>query len=327
MHKTVGELLDLLAPPPPRPQAANLPENRKPISKKTSKRRQAANGAGNGGTPGEEGATPRPRKRKKSTQDGEPSTQKKRPRKKKNDGDAQIDPTLVDHMLPPEMPGARPVGDAAQRLYNTQAQQDGMANGSAYPDGLVNGDALNESEAQAVAMVSSSLHAHSILNLVSGVTEKRRETAIRLLAEANVDPETLTPEQFSIFAGQSPALQEESLAMIVEFGADRLKITFPPEHQNASEENSRPSHDQTVEQAPADNSQQLAKPTGTPRSNRQASRKKMEAADMGAGEADDTQADAATRPRKARAPKLSRGSCTPCRSSKAKVRLSWGKRS
>lgn len=328
MHKTVGELLDLLAPPPPRPLPIPI-EGQKSASKKTPKKRQTAEGAENGtGTPGEEGTTPRPKKRKKSAQDGEPSTQKKRPRKKKkNDDDAQIDPALG--MLPPEMPGARPVGDSAERsLYNTQAQQNGTASGSAYPEALLGGEPFNGSEAQASAMVSSSLHAHSILNLPAGEAERRRETAIRLLAESNIDPKTLTPEQFSIFANQSPTLQKESLAMLVKYGAERLRIVLPDKDQSASESPAPPSQNQNTEQVPADGAQQSATATDSPKRKRRASRKKAEADDTGAAEdtAALTQADAGNRQKKPRAPKLSRGACTPCRASKVKVCLSYSNR-
>ncbi|OIW32086.1 hypothetical protein CONLIGDRAFT_678512 [Coniochaeta ligniaria NRRL 30616] len=327
MHKTVGELLDLLAPPPVRPQPIAI-ESRKSLSskktpRKTPKKRQAAEGTENGvETPGEEGVTPRPKKRKKSTQDGqdgEPSTQKKRSRKKKNDDGAHIDPAL--DMLPPEMPGARPLGDSNERpLYNTQAQQSGTASGSAYPDGLVGGERFNGSEAQASAMVAGGVHAHSILNLPAGEAERRRETAIRLLTEANVDPQTLTPEQFSIFANQSPALQTDSLSMLVKYGAERLRIVLPENAHNPSPSPASPNQDQVTEQTPPVDAQQSAEAAETPKRKRRASRKKAEADDTSVadGTVVVTQTEVASRQKKPRAPKLSRGACTPCRASKAK---------
>lgn len=320
MHKTVGELLDLLAPPPPRPLPIPI-EGRKSSSKKTPKKRQAAEGADNGTeTPGEDGVTPRPKKRKKSGQEGERSTQKKRSRKKKDDAGSPMGPTLA--VLPPEMPGARPVGDTAGRpLYNTQAPQDDAANGSAYPDGLIGSEPFTGSEVQASAMASSSLHAHSILNLPAGEAERRRETAIRLLAESNVDPKTLTPEQFSIFANQAPALQKESLAMLVEYGAERLTIVLPEKAQDASESPAAPAQDQLAGQVTVDDAQQSATAAGSAQRKRRGRAKNAETGVAGVsdGTAALTQTDAGNRQKKPKGPKLSRGSCTPCRACKLKV--------
>lgn len=321
MHKTVGELLDFLAPPPVRPQPIVV-EGRKSISsKKTPKKRQAAEGAESSvETPGEEGVTPRPKRQKKPTQDGAPSTQKKRSRKLKTDDDAHIDPAL--EMLPPELPGARPLENSVERpLYNTQAQQGGTANGSTYPAGLVSGERFNGSEAQASAMVAGGVHAHSILNLPAGEAERRREAAIRLLSESNVDPQSLTPEQVSIFANQPPALQKESLSMLVQYGAERLRIVLPDKDQNTSQNPAPPSQDQDAEQNPPVDTQQSADRADAPKRKRRASWKKVGANDtnMADNVATLTQTDSATPQTKPRAPKLSRGSCTPCRSHKAKV--------
>lgn len=329
LHKTVGELLDLLAPPPPQPQLVFVEGRKSVSSKKTPKKRQAAEGVENGvETPGEEGATPRSKKRKKSTQDGEPSTQKKRPQKKKSDSNTHIDPS--SGILPPQMPGARPVGNSDERpLYNTQAQQDGTANGSAYPEGVVGREPFNGSEAQASAMVADGVHAHSILNLPVGEAERRRETAIRLLTESNVDPQTLTPEQFSIFANQSPALQTESLSMLVQYGAARLRIVLPEKAQDPSQTAVPPTQEQPAEQsAPAD-TQQSANTTQNATENtaeaftrkRRVSRKKAEADDTDVAGATVivVQTDAPNRQTKTRAPKVSRGACTPCRGLKLKV--------
>ncbi|KAB5532642.1 hypothetical protein GE09DRAFT_1145327 [Coniochaeta sp. 2T2.1] len=308
MHKTVAELLDLLAPPPPRPQPVAS------STKKTPKKKQTAEGGENGvDTP--DGATPRPKKRKKPTQDGDqPSTQKKRQRKKKSADDAQIDPTLS--MTLPDAPGARPVGDSAQRsLYNTQAQG-GAANGGAYPQGLVGNEPFNGSEAQASALVSSEVHQNSILNLPAGEAERRREVAIRLLTVAKVDPQTLSPEQFSIFANQSPALQEESLKMLVEFGAERLRIVLPDKGAQAAS-----SQDQPAQQSPAQDAQPPANAGEAAKRKRKASRKKAEA--DGTGEATETSAlthteTVANRQKKPKGARLSRGSCIQCKASKAK---------
>ncbi|KJZ78049.1 hypothetical protein HIM_02686 [Hirsutella minnesotensis 3608] len=65
------------------------------------------------------------------------------------------------------------------------------------------------------------------LNLAPEEALRRREAAIKLLTEAGVDPDTLSTEQFNIFANQSPELQKESLNMLVKYGAERLRIVHP----------------------------------------------------------------------------------------------------
>jgi hypothetical protein len=243
--------------------------------------------------------------------------------KNNNENDSQIDPALG--MLPPGMPGARPVGDSTSRpFYNTQAQQNGSANGnsSTYPDALVGNQGLNGTEAEASAMISSSMHAHSILNLPAGEADRRREVAIRLLAKQGIDPKTLSPEQFSIFAHQSPALQKESLGMLVKYGAERLRIVLPDKNANESQASTAPTQGQSADTTPtADEQPNKAE---TPKKKRRSRKNKSDAADTSI--ADDTtpltKTSAGNRQKKTRAPRLSRGACIPCRGLKVKVRFS-----
>lgn len=311
MHQTVEQLMNLLAPPPP-PQPTRA-ELRQTAPKKTprSKRPSQAvdltgEGGENGGETGAEGATPRPKKRKKAAaQDGEGSAPKKRTKKRKTD-DVNIDPSLG--MPPPEMPGALPVGDSSQRpLYNSQPQ-DGAGPNSAYPEPLVG---ANGPQDAASAMVSSSVHQHSILNLPPGEAERRREVAIRLLADKGIDPATLSAEQFSILANQSPQLQQESLAMLQKYGAERLKIILPDKDANA-------------QPAPAQNDQhagpvqQSSNAAETPtRKGGRTKKPTLKAQNADTSMTDDgTPAKATARQKK---PKLTRGACTPCRDAKLKV--------
>jgi hypothetical protein len=217
MHKTVAELIDLLAPPPIAPivrtPAKKAKEPRPPKTPKPKTPRVSKKRAGENGVP-----------------DGEGTGTKRR--RKNKDSMAPI--AAPGTILPPEMPGALPVGDSSVRqLYNTQpgapgAQQDGSGS---YPEGLVSGNGDGASE-----IVNGEVHAHSILNLPPGEAARRRETAIKLLSESNIDPETLSAEQFSIFANQAPELQQDSLTMLMRYGAERLRIVHPTKDASSSGE-------------------------------------------------------------------------------------------
>lgn len=228
MHKTVAQLIELLAPPPVAPLVktpAKKPKEPKPPKEpKTPKEPKPK--------------TPRKRAGGDGIADGE-SSQPKRRRKKKD----SVSPTVPEGgVLPPEMPGALPVGPASPRpLYNTQVESAGAPNPhglSSYPEGLVGADP------EVTAAIDDDVHSHSILNLPPGEAARRRDLAIKLLTEKNIDPKTLSAEQFSIFANQSPVLQQDSLAMLVKYGAERLRIVHP----NKDEANSgqvTPSRDST----------------------------------------------------------------------------------
>lgn len=67
----------------------------------------------------------------------------------------------------------------------------------------------------------------AFLNLSPLETARRHEEASKKLRDSGIDPDTLSAEQFNIFANQSPDLQLESLAMLVKYGAERLRIVHP----------------------------------------------------------------------------------------------------
>jgi hypothetical protein len=314
MHQTVEQLMQLLAPPPPaEPSRAELRKAAAPKKTPKAKRQSqshvdlTAEGAENmaEGAVEVEGATPAPKKRKKAAQDGEPSTQKKRSKKRKTN-DVAVDPAL-DGMLPPEMPGAPPVGDSAERpLYNTQTHQDSTGN-SAYPEPLIG---VHGTRDAASAVVSSSVHQHSILDLPPGEAERRREVAIRLLMERGIDPDTLSPEQFSILANQSPQLQQESLEMLAKYGAERLKIILPEKDASAAQ----------GAVAIESNGEQAGEAQAAETSVRKGGRKKKPSLKVQAADTSIT-GDASKATPRQKKPQLTRGSCTPCREAKLKVRI------
>ncbi|KAL1879827.1 hypothetical protein Daus18300_001665 [Diaporthe australafricana] len=124
----------------------------------------------------------------------------------------------------------------------------------------------------------------ALLNLSPLETARRQEEASKTLRDSGIDPETLSSEQFNIFANQSPDLQMESLAMLVKYGAERLRIVHPDQ----------------------ENAQQPGNP------------------DPATGDAADASAKKKTSrkkaPRKDGAPKVkkTRGSCQACRAKKIK---------
>ncbi len=223
MHKTVAELIELIAPPPLAPivkTPAKKAREPKPKTPRPPKR-----------TPGTEGESQPKRRRKKDSQAadgaaGDGSAQPKTRRKKK---DAQP-ATPGGTVLPPEMPGALPVGNgSARQLYNAQAGAAQSNGSSSYPEGLVG--SANDGDAGAA---DDKVHAHSMLNLPPGEAARRREVAIGLLRESDIDPKSLSAEQFSIFANQSPELQQDSLTMLRKYGAERLRIVHPNKEGSSS---------------------------------------------------------------------------------------------
>lgn len=84
-----------------------------------------------------------------------------------------------------------------------------------------------DAQAQAQAETETDPQNNALLNLSPSEAARRKEEANKKLRDAGIEPETLSTEQFDIFANQSPDLQTESLAMLVKYGAERLRIVHP----------------------------------------------------------------------------------------------------
>lgn len=128
-------------------------------------------------------------------------------------------------------------------------------------------------------------HNSALLNLSPLETARRQDEASKKLRDSGIDPDTLSAEQFNIFANQSPDLQMESLAMLVKYGAERLRIVHPGKDNTP----------QSGSPAPANGD------TPNASTKKKASRKKA--------------------PREDGAPKVkkTRGSCQACRAKKIKA--------
>lgn len=268
IHRTVAELLSLLGPAHP-PQAVTKTPNARKVSRTPKSKLQTAGVAqeqveGEGEREGEGeggGGDSRPLKRKSTTAPhvdgtGQPKQSKRRKKKDTEATQAEV-PILAQpqasevNMLPPEVPRALPVGESPHRsLYNTQPQpeaQNGAPSGkpaSNYPEGLV-GTSAPPTEPQPTTASPAARSAPPILALPAGEAERRRDVAIQLLNENGIDPQTLSEEQFSIFSNQSPDLQKESLAMLVRYGAERLRIVHPgkPAPPTGSLDAAAPAHE------------------------------------------------------------------------------------
>ena len=156
------------------------------------------------------------RKRDVANGDGEGSTRKK-PRKKSSVG-AGADGQNPDGT---DQPDGTP---QLKRKRQYKRKESVAAAGEARPEGA---PTQNEIGADGAA------HLDSVVNVDAAEAVQRREKARELLTNAGVDPESLSADQFNIFSNQSPALQSESLAMLVEYGAERLRIIHPNKDNSA----------------------------------------------------------------------------------------------
>lgn len=142
------------------------------------------------------------------------------------------------------------------------------------------------------------------LNLPEGEAERRKKVAVDLLMASGINPESLHEDQMNIFANQAPNLQQESLAMLQKYGAERLRIVHPENNNNNNNHGSSTSSDKSTP----------SKTTATPASGSTPSssgekrrpRKKAEG---------DTDASTAT-PKRKRVPKQTRGPCESCKATK-----------
>ncbi|KAF0329894.1 C6 finger domain-containing protein [Colletotrichum asianum] len=160
---------------------------------------------------------------------------------------------------------------------------------------------------KADAAVQSNLHSQANLNVPPAEAARRREVAIRMLSDNGVDPETLSTEQFSIFANQSPDLQKESLSMLVKYGAERLRIVHPNDAAASSSTNASSTPPQPAvleEPAASSESETPTKPK------KKASRKSKTTTEL--------EEELVPAPEGTPMKMISRGSCIGCRIGKLK---------
>ncbi|KXH69192.1 hypothetical protein CSAL01_07738 [Colletotrichum salicis] len=236
------------------------------------------------GEKSEKAKTPRKRKSEALNEDGTPVQKPKRKRK--------------SEALNPDGTPVQP----KKRKKKSEAAKDAQAAG----DGT-NGEATATVPTKADAAVQSGVHSHAVLNVPPGEAARRREVAIRLLSDSGLDPESLSTEQFIIFANQSPDLQKESLAMLVKYGAERLRIVHPNDAA-ASSTSASPTPQQPIAQANVT--------TATLESPASGKKKKRPRKSKAAADAEEVELIPA--PPGTPMKLISRGGCIACRRAKAK---------
>ncbi|KAK4454318.1 hypothetical protein QBC34DRAFT_421322 [Podospora aff. communis PSN243] len=280
IHKSVSELMDLLVPELPPPAPIPVVNKKAPKEPKPPKTPK---------TPKE----PKAPKAKKRAAEGDaaegdaPPSTKRRKKKKASEANAAD----MSGAIPPH--GIEAAAAAAGMNGHSEAAGEDAVNGGV---------------------------PHAILNVSQEEAARRREVAIRLLREKDIDPDTLSTEQFNIFANQSPDLQQESLNMLVRYGAERLRIVHPSKNGSSSAQ-STPAPEQQASSsssAAAANRSQGAEATPS-KSKRSRKRKSGPAAsDDDSVEVGDGYVAAAAVPALSGKAKLTRGACESCRISKQK---------
>ena len=142
--------------------------------------------------------------------------------------------------MPPDYPGAQPLNGELNPSYTngSHAPINGEQSSQAfndYPQGLMEGDVSTNAASKPQQRTSQSATGATVpINVSPAEAARRKEVATALLTKNGVAPETLSPEQFNIFANQSPELQKESLNMLVKYGAERLRIVHPSNREGSA---------------------------------------------------------------------------------------------
>ena len=229
---------------------------------------------------------------KKRKAEGEPDGQTKRKLKKKKDGEGGVAIALDDgtpneavNVIPNGTPKRKP---RAERPSRRKPRAERPLKGTPQA-----GD-----EASPAVPGECTL---GNLNLPPGEAERRTDVASKLLSDAGIEPANLSQEQFSIFANQSPDLQKESLAMLVKYGAERLRIVHP---------------NKDVTPAPS-----AVATNGNPEASTKSKRPRKKKSNAGGGEGDENLVAGNETPTvKVSHPRQTRGKCEGCRARKLKVR-------
>ncbi|KAI1428232.1 hypothetical protein F5Y12DRAFT_790283 [Xylaria sp. FL1777] len=217
LHKTVTQLVERFVPTPIPVRGDNHSIQRTP----KPKRPRPSEGEGS-----RKKKTP---KAKPVSADGEEGSHKKRTPKAKR---------------PPPVEGEDGEGSSRKR------RRTGKASG-VNVERLENGQNTPQAQAQAQPdSVVDKTGFTGFLNVPPAEAERRRQTAIELLTGKGIDPKTLSPEQFNIFANQAPNLQSASLDMLAKYGAERLRIVHPDEKEQTGSSNSTPATEQVANPLP-----------------------------------------------------------------------------
>ncbi|KAF5973864.1 ATP-dependent DNA helicase 2 subunit 1 [Fusarium coicis] len=243
LHKTVAELAAHFKPAPRQlgPGARRLLEQQQKAKEKTPRK------------PRGEKKNKKERKKRDSTVKAQDENGNPRKRKKKNNGASQPADSVDGPMIPPDYPGAPAID--GQNQGGPSYMNGGEASGNTgqqgfndYPQGLMGDTTTNgTSSQQANGQMASAAFP---VNVSAAEAVRRKEAATTMLSNAGVDPTTLSPEQFGIFANQAPELQRESLNMLVKYGAERLRIVHPSNKDGSTQASPSTQSSQTTSTGP-----------------------------------------------------------------------------
>ncbi|KAL6697850.1 hypothetical protein J3F84DRAFT_365781 [Trichoderma pleuroticola] len=215
-------------------------------------------------------------------------------------------------------PGEQVVLDS-QEAAAVQAVQLQLGEGSSSSTG-------QQQHAQDVAAAAQNSAAGLLtINVSPEEAERRRSVAMVMLQGAGVDPDSLSPEQFNIFANQSPELQKESLNMLVKYGAERLRIVHPGNKEgsappSASNPSSAPATQSNIQGSSSGpvTTNELVLQTSAPTNKK--SRRKNQAANGEGEEADAGLEDTGSvkKSRRRKGTGKSRNACAQCKQRRVK---------
>ncbi|CAF3625126.1 unnamed protein product [Fusarium graminearum] len=299
LHKTVAELAAHFKPPPRQlgPGAQKLQEQQQKAKEKTLKK------------PRGEKKDKKERKKRDSVkaqdENGNP-----RKRKKKTNGASQPE-TTDGSMTPLDYPGASAVGGQTDPSYMNGGQapdNTGHQGFNDYPQGLM-GDASGATNGTGSQQAGGQPGSVTFpVNVSAAEAARRREAATAMLNNAGVDPTTLSPEQFGIFSNQAPELQRESLNMLVNYGAERLRIVHPSNREGSAQASA----------STAQSSQSSTGPRTTKELVPQSGAHDSPNTDFEAQAASQTADDTSSPKRKVRKMGKSRTACFPCKARETK---------
>lgn len=214
-------------------------------------------------------------------------------------------------MIPPDYPGAPAIDGQNQGVpsYMNGGEAPGnigQQGFNGYPQGLM-GDATTDGTSSQQANGQMASVAFPV-NVSAAEAARRKEAATTMLSNAGVDPTTLSPEQFGIFANQAPELQRESLNMLVKYGAERLRIVHPGNKEGSTQAGSSTQSSQTTSTGPRTTKELVPQSSAQSNANTDTETAVAQAAD-----------DTSTLKRKRKKMGKSRTACFPCKARKTKV--------
>ncbi|KAF5716784.1 ATP-dependent DNA helicase 2 subunit 1 [Fusarium mundagurra] len=300
LHKTVAELAAHFKPAPRQlgPGAQRLLEQQQKAKEKTPRK------------PRGEKKDKKERKKRDSTVKAQDENGNPRKRKKKNNGASQPADSVDGRMIPPDYPRAPAIdgqnqGGPSYMNGGEASSNTGQQGFNDYPQGLM-GDATTNGASSQQANGQMASVAFPV-NVSAAEAARRKEAATTMLSNAGVDPTTLSPEQFGIFANQAPELQRESLNMLVKYGAERLRIVHPGNKEGSTQASSSTQSSQTTSTGPRTTKELVPQSSAQSNANTDTETAVAQAAD-----------DTSTPKRKRKKMGKSRTACFPCKARKTK---------